>query len=188
MEATDSFDGDLTGDVRLDVVRLSNRPGVCTKKIGCDSTDRVDTMAPPLTSYRLTYYVSDRAANTVQKTRLVKVIDTQKPSLVLLGPDPQLVEGSTEYIDPKAEAHDTLDEDDTLTNQIRIGGDTVDIYKPAFTQYTVTYNVADTAGNDADPINRTVIISDTTKPKISLKGSAQYTQNCAARLVHMAPL
>jgi hypothetical protein len=42
-------------------------------------------------------------------------------------------------------------------------------------QYTLTYVVIDDAGNESEPITRTVIVSDTTKPVITLIGSTDVT-------------
>ncbi|MDB2664733.1 DUF5011 domain-containing protein, partial [Porticoccaceae bacterium] len=41
--------------------------------------------------------------------------------------------------------------------------------------YTLTYNVTDDAGNAATPVTRTVVVSDTTAPVITLTGDASIT-------------
>ena len=41
--------------------------------------------------------------------------------------------------------------------------------------YTVTYNVTDSSGNDATEVTRTVSVTDTTVPVITLVGDAQIT-------------
>ena len=42
-------------------------------------------------------------------------------------------------------------------------------------QYTVTYNVTDSSGNDASEVTRTVNVTDTTAPVITLNGDTQIT-------------
>ena len=42
-------------------------------------------------------------------------------------------------------------------------------------QYTVTYNVSDDAGNAASEVTRTVNVTDTTAPVITLVGDAEIT-------------
>ena len=42
-------------------------------------------------------------------------------------------------------------------------------------EYTVTYNVSDDAGNAATEVTRTVNVTDTTAPVITLVGDAQIT-------------
>ena len=41
--------------------------------------------------------------------------------------------------------------------------------------YTVTYNVSDAAGNDAETVTRTVTVVDTTAPVITIAGESTVT-------------
>ena len=50
------------------------------------------------------------------------------------------------------------------------GGDFVDVFAPAYTTFNVSYNLKDTAGNPAKPVYRTVVIQDSTKPILYLRG------------------
>ena len=66
----------------------------------------------------------------------------------------------------QATASDNYDGD--ISADVVIGGDSVDTVG----QYTVTYNVSDDAGNAASEVTRTVNVTDTTAPVITLVGDA----------------
>src|SRR5439155_10348965 len=57
-----------------------------------------------------------------------------------------------------------------------VGGQTVDVNVPGI--YVVTYNATDASGNAALPVTRTVTVSDTVKPLITLNGMATQTTEC----------
>jgi hypothetical protein len=101
--------------------------------------------------------------------------DKTKPIITLIGmPTVTITEGST-YTDLGATASDNVDGDISANivtvnpvNPNTIGG------------YTITYNVSDSSGNAAEEVTRTVVVeaeavSDTTKPVITLLGSASVT-------------
>ncbi|MBA6316587.1 DUF5011 domain-containing protein [Cellulophaga baltica] len=100
---------------------------------------------------------------------VVDELDTTAPVITLIGGNVTLVVGDT-YTDQGATALDDVDGD--ITADISI----VDLVDPTIPgTYTVTYNVADTAGNDATEVTRTVIVSaapDTTAPIITRNGPA----------------
>lgn len=129
--ALDSVSGDLTGSVeRVDAV----------------DTDTVGT-------YTVTYAVTDAANNEAQATRTVYVEPADKaPVLTLLGGTIFLDVGDP-FVDPGCLAED--EEDGDLTDDIVVT-DNVNTLVPGV--YTVTYNVEDSAGNDADPVTRDVIV------------------------------
>ena len=144
--ASDTLDGDLTAAI------ITVNP--------------VDVNVPG--TYVVTYDVSDASLNAAaQVTRTVIVEDTTKPVITLLGTSPLVIEGGFGYADAGATAFDTLDGD--LTSNIEIV-DAVD--SGSVGSYTVTYNVADAAGNAADEVTRFVTIVDTTQPLITLVGPA----------------
>jgi hypothetical protein len=175
-EASDDYEGDVSYRISLFVQRLSNLPGPesCRKKTGCDSINRVDTMAPAGTSFQLFYSVNDGANNMERpqsfKERFVSIVDTTPPEITLLGDNPMRVEGATAYIEPGATVWDTLDEDE-LTPYVLIGNGDVDVFQPAFTSFNVSYDSFDQAGNAATSKFREVIIADKTKPTIELFGA-----------------
>src|SRR6185369_17656166 len=96
-----------------------------------------------------------------------------KPVITLLGDASVTVECHTSYTDGGATASDGCAGD--LTSQILSGSD-VNVNVPG--TYHVTYNVSDPAGNPADEVTRTVVVSDTVKPVITLTGPASVTLQC----------
>ena len=141
--ATDLVDGDLTGSIVIDSSAVN--------------TDRVG-------DYSVTYDVTDTAGNAAeQKTRTVRVIDAGKPIITLTGANPQTIEFGEGYTELNATATDRVDGD--LTGNIVIDSSAVNINRVG--DYSVTYNVTDTAKNPADTVTRTVRVTDTTAPAIT---------------------
>lgn len=100
--------------------------------------------------------------------------DTQKPTITLLGDNPQLISFGGTYKEAGAVATDNVDDTDELSANIKISGvDDIDLQKPG--NYSVMYNVTDDAGNDADEVSRTVRVADenedVVKPVISISGN-----------------
>ena len=101
----------------------------------------------------------------------VNLIDVEEiPVITILGDSPYTVQPSntTSYSDPGATASD--DEDGDLTGSILVSGDVVDLGVPG--SYLIEYDVADSAGNDAETVTRTVLVQDTLPPVITLTGEA----------------
>ncbi|MBQ4820606.1 immunoglobulin-like domain-containing protein [Aquimarina sp. MMG016] len=147
--ASDSFDGDITASIV--------------------TVNPVDTSV--LTSYTVTYNVSDAAGNpAVQRTRTVIVQDNTAPVITLNGAAAITVEAGSTYTDAGATASDSFDGDVTAD---------IVVINPVNTAipgvYTVTYNVSDANSNDAIEVTREVTVSDTTIPVIVLTGSATVT-------------
>jgi len=147
--ATDNYDGNITDNITI--VNPVN-----TAIVG---------------SYTVTYNVSDTAGNAAtQITRTVNVEDTTIPIIILVGDATVTIEVGTDYTDAGATATDNADGD--LTSSIV----TVSTINTAIVgSYTVTYNVSDTAGNEATQVTRTVNVVDTTIPVIALLGDATVT-------------
>src|SRR5258707_1752242 len=82
---------------------------------------------------------------------------------------------ATTYTEQGAIASDACD---TGLSSATVGGDTVNVNAPG--TYHVTYNAVDASGNHADQVTRTVTVSDTTKPVITLTGPATVTFECHA--------
>jgi subtilisin-like proprotein convertase family protein len=166
----------LTGEVLVNVEQ-----GTSYIEAGASAIDTVDgdvsaniliggdTVDPNMGgTYIVTYNVSDEAGNpAIQVTRSVIVEDTIAPVITLNGSASINHEQATPYIDAGATANDSFDGDVTasivVTNIVDSQGQDV---------YTVTYNVNDAAGNAATPIVRTVTVTDTTAPLISLTGDS----------------
>jgi hypothetical protein len=88
-------------------------------------------------------------SNTVNIT-----IDTIKPILTLTGPNLIVTQKGKAYVDNGAAANDNSDGD--ISSKIVVSG-IVNIN--TIGSYTLIYNVQDTAGNSAIPINRTVMVT-----------------------------
>ena len=99
--------------------------------------------------YTLTYTASDLSGNSVKVTRTVRVVDTTPPVISLTG-GAEIVHPLGEvYEDAGATASDNVDGVVSVTTvgsvNISVQGD-----------YTLTYSAIDQAGNEADPVTRTV--------------------------------
>ena len=151
-EAIDNVDGDLSGDIV--------------------ASGSVDASTPD--TYILTYTVSDAAGNEAFEERTVIVEDTTPPALDLVGDATVNVECGGAFDEPGVTAVDACDGD--LTGSIVVGGDTVDTNTPG--EYTVVYNVSDSAGNAAPSVTRDVIVADTQTPVMTLLGGNPMTLEC----------
>ncbi|CAH0122252.1 hypothetical protein PAE9249_04800 [Paenibacillus sp. CECT 9249] len=168
--ALDDRDGDITDRI------------VTTVTSSAYGLTAIDTSIPDV--YTVHYNVSDAAGNAADEaTRTVIVsedveADVTKPVITLLGEPVVHLAVGADYTDAGATAID--DRDGDLTDRIvttvtssAYGLTAIDTSIPDV--YTVHYNVSDAAGNAADEVTRTVIVSedvetDVTKPVISLLG------------------
>ena len=157
---------------------------------GATATDNVDknlttnivTVNPVNTAligtYFVTYNVKDKSGNAaIQKTRTVKVVDTTKPVITILGNAYPTLQVFSPYTELGATATDNYDGD--LTSQIVQTG-TVNTSLPG--TYLITYTVKDSSNNTA-VARRTVKIVDTTKPVITLVGSTVVMMNTGGTYV-----
>ena len=131
------------------------------------TTGTVDTTTPD--SYTITYTATDGASNSATATRVVNVVDVTAPVITLNGDaNVALTVGET-YTEAGATVSDNVD-----TNlHVVIGGATVNTATAG--TYVITYNVRDSAGNDAVQVTRTIevtVVPDTEKPVITLTGNA----------------
>lgn len=133
-KATDAHDGDITSGI--------SAGGIVNK-------DKVGT-------YTLTYDVSDAAGNkAAQATRTVKVVDTTRPVITLLGNSSVTVEIRSNYTDAGTTATDSYDGD--ISSKIVVGNPA---NLNAAGTYNVTYDVSDSSGNKAVQAVRTVTVTD----------------------------
>jgi len=153
---------------------------------GATATDNVDDSVVVVSSgevdtsregvYTITYTATDRAGNSVTKTRKVRVValenvslvqpSPQAPQITLIGDSPLLVELGRVFSDPGATASDV--EDGEVS--VRVSGN-VDTNRVG--SYPLIYTATDSDGNSATAI-RTVSVyaaSDTTPPVIVLAGN-----------------
>jgi len=139
--AEDNYDGDLTSQIVV--------------------SNPVD--AEFLGDYTVTYNVSDSSGNAADEvSRLVHVVDTHAPWIVLLGDPEVTVEVGSVYTDAGATAEDNYDGD--LTSQIVVSNP---VQTRVVGDYTVTYNVEDSSGNAADEVTRIVHVVEPTRTPTS---------------------
>jgi PKD repeat protein len=154
--------------VELGATAIDNRDGDLSQSSVIDAND-VDLSVPG--TYQVSYNVRDEAGNAATTVnRIVIVEDRTPPVISLLGENPQIVLIGNPYIELGATAIDNVDGD--LTDGIVIDANSVDIAVAG--DYSATYDVSDTAGNEAATLTRTVIVRpppDTTAPVITLIGS-----------------
>ncbi|NNC93132.1 MAG: DUF2341 domain-containing protein, partial [Acidimicrobiia bacterium] len=97
--------------------------------------------------------------------------DVTPPVITLVGANPQTVEVATAYSELGATALDDVDGD--ISGSIVI--DASGVNTGVVGSYSVTYNVDDAAGNSAIEVTRTVNVTDTTVPVITLVGANPQT-------------
>jgi hypothetical protein len=153
--ATDFEDGDLTDSIEV-------------------SGDTVNTAVAG--TYVIRYNVTDSDGNAAAEvTRTVIVTTGGVPTITLNGAATVNLNVGDTFTDPGATATDP--EDGDLTGSIAVGGDTVNTAVAG--TYVITYNVADSDGNAAPEVTRTVIVSSASGgggvPTITLNGDATVT-------------
>jgi hypothetical protein len=140
---------------------------------GATATDSVDTTVEVVVTgainaaiageYTLTYTATDQAGNASSATRTVVVSDTTVPVVSLIGPATLVHEQGTIFSDPGATAIDSVDGSINIVVTGSVGA--------GAGSYVLTYSATDSAGNGASA-SRTVIVSDSTSPTITLIGEA----------------
>ena len=147
----------------LGATAFDNIDGDITSFITVENNVDPDTAG----TYTVVYSVSDSSNNAAEtRTRTVTVLDTTRPIITIVGGDIDHEQGAP-YADPGATAIDNIDGDITssITVENNVDPDTAGTY-------TVVYSVSDISGNAAEQGVRTVVVSDTTKPIISLIGAS----------------
>jgi hypothetical protein len=123
--------------------------------------------------YQLNYSAVDTAGNAATPLqRTVDVIDTIAPQLALKGSADMTLQCAIDtYSEPGAQVIDACSPNAPVT----IGG-SVNIRQIG--KYALSYNVSDTAGQSATPVERRVTVTDTVGPALTLNGSAAMTLQC----------
>ena len=133
-----------------------------------DITNKVEIIGEvnhnKLGTYTITYKVKDSSGNETVIERTVNVIENPYPHMSLKGNANAYLEVHSNYIEAGYMASD--DADGNLTNKVVING-TVDTSKLGV--YELTYTVTNSKGKSSTAV-RKVIVRDTTKPVITLKG------------------
>ena len=142
--ATDACAGDLTSVVTVTGAVDPNSPGV----------------------YTLAYTVVDPSGNSATATRVVQVVDTTVPTLVLNGDAIVTVEAGSAFVDPGAIATDECA--GNLSGLINVAGT---VNTSVVGTNVLTYTVSDPSGNSSTA-TRIVRVVDTTAPVVAgLSGS-----------------
>jgi len=121
-----------------------------------------------LGTYVRTYSVKDASGNKKATTRKYTIVDNKIPILKIVGKSVQTFEATrdAEYSDRGANCQDYVD--GILNHAVESSGDIVNFRVPA--TYKVKYNCQDLSGNAAITVGRTIVVRDTTCPKVTLKG------------------
>ncbi|HDP35459.1 MAG TPA: DUF5011 domain-containing protein, partial [Candidatus Hydrogenedentes bacterium] len=115
-------------------------------------------------AYAVTYNVSDAEANAaVEAVRVVNVVDTTPPVILLDGADPQTINMGEPYAELGATASDVCDGD--LTGSIFIDAGAVNTNVVG--TYYVAYDVSDSSLNPAVQVTRQVDVVDTMQPYVA---------------------
>ena len=175
--ASDNIDGDLTANIIYSVENISTGATLGTDLTYAEAAALLDTMQ--VGQFVVTMQVSDAAGiygnnsanNTSYAQKGVLVRDTLAPVITLTGESVVnvAVDPSGTYSDAGATAIDSLDGD--LTGSVVLGGDVVDLSQPG--AYTLTYNVSDSAGNDAEQVTRTVNVVAVGTSTVSIAATQQ---------------
>ena len=131
--AQDNYDGDITSSIT--------------------TTNNIDMNT--VGTYSVIYNVADANGNSaVPLIRTVNVVDTTAPVITIIGSNPVDIQVGSVYNDAGATAADTLDGDlsSSITVVNNVDANTVGTY-------TVTYDVTDSAGNQATQAVRTVNVN-----------------------------
>jgi hypothetical protein len=115
------------------------------------------------------YVATDTSGNKRDVSRTIVVIDTTPPIITVRGASLIYQEASLRYIDPQATAQDVVD--GNLTTSIKLDNPVNTVPNVLPMNFTISYSVADKAGNKAITRSRTVIVRDTTPAFISIIGS-----------------
>ena len=138
----------------------------------------VDISSSVLTegSLSFTATVTD-AENNVSPASVAQTVtlDTTVPIIALVGATPLVIERGFGYFEVGATALDTLDGD--ITSSI-VMVNSVDAN--TLGTYTVTFDVSDVAGNAAAQVIRTVIVTDTIAPDVSIVNQPASVNNLDA--------
>ena len=115
--------------------------------------------------YKVTLKATNVAGASDTSEDIIVISDAGAPVITLLGEPTINIKVGDTFTDPGATAEDDVDGD--ISDNIVVGGDTVDVNTAG--TYIITYNVSDAAGNTATQRTRTVIVAaDVVAPVASL--------------------
>ncbi|UOY05310.1 DUF5011 domain-containing protein [Muricauda sp. SCSIO 64092] len=145
------------GAADLEPEQVDNGSEACGMSL---SLSQINFTAADLTGpVTVTLTVTNGNNNTATCETTVTVVDDTPPEITLEGDNPLTLELGETYVDPGFEATDNVDGD--ISNSVIVDSSSVDTSTvTGVNGYTVTYNVADAAGNDAVQVTRTIHVID----------------------------
>jgi len=123
-------------------------------------------------------YGHNAGDNTVKTTKAILVKDTRAPWIVVHGGSPAIQECGIKYTDLSATGKDLLDTK-ALGKKLKLLVKN-SVNAKVLGKYTVTYKAQDFAGNNAKMAVRKVTVVDTTRPRVTLKGTKNIVHHAGA--------
>lgn len=159
--SANSCHADIAG---VDFFGLDSTEGDLTNKVVVNSD--LDCTVPGI--YSICFDLTDASGNRARTVchTIIVVLDKTAPVLTLNGASPMYVEQCDVFTDPGAVAIDAVD--GNLSTAVQITGT---VNSSVTGTYTLTYTVSDAQGN-TNSITRDVIVQDTRKPGIKMRGTA----------------
>jgi len=131
-------------------------------RVAVTSSGSVNTET--LGSYTITYIAEDTSGNSATATRVVNVVDTVAPVIVVSGEDPINIGIDSVYTDAGATATDNVDGTVAVTSSGSVN-------TAALGSYTITYTAEDSSGNRATATRVVNVVADVTPPVIAVQGA-----------------
>ena len=140
-----------------------------------DANGMVDHLVPG--TYQITYNYTDSSGNTAHSVvRTIHVVDTTPPVISIIGDTNMTHPAATTYIDQGAKWNDIVDGNGTADANGSVNSNAPGIYQ-------ITYSATDAAGNEAEPVVRTIHVADNDAPIITLLGDANITHEAGPEYV-----
>jgi hypothetical protein len=152
LTASDTADGDLTSSIVV-------------------TSDAYTPNKSTIGEHSIVFTVEDSASNSTSITVIVKVVDTVKPIITLIGNSVIDLEYGTEECENFDRDYPGVVITDNVDNDL-IAVITSNYNFQELGTYSVSYNVTDSMGNVADTVVLTVNIIDTTPPVLDLIGDS----------------
>ncbi|MEL7147004.1 MAG: DUF5011 domain-containing protein, partial [Bacteroidota bacterium] len=112
-----------------------------------DSFSRFTMIVDPEGTTAANYFIDD--------IMQAETVDDTPPVITLVGADEIVLSVGDDFVDPGATATDDTDGD--ISANITVGGDMISTAQSG--QFIITYDVTDAAGNQADQVSRTVVVT-----------------------------
>ena len=141
-------------------------PGIASSSDACSGIDTVTTMSSLNTNqigdYNIVYRAKDEAGNVRMVTRLVQVVDTTRPSVILAGNNPARVALDGRYFDAGIATLSDNFYDSSQLQVMKMGNVNPNVQDT----FTITYKVTDPSGNTS-MVKREVIVEDRIAPTVT---------------------